>query len=173
MHSIVEMMENNMGSDIVLKFPPIYIHVEVPDADPQKFAGKSLIKDKVVIPVRLKSKEEEHKVFLWTRQNDSVIVKIKPHAVELAFAITIHKIQGQTCSRLILDLNKRPFNPQISYHGLYVALSRVRNSESIRLLPLQPGATNLNYLFALSPPKILYDWIQRYNADGKWSISQT
>lgn len=171
MHWVLEMMKNNPGSDVFLKFPPIYIHVEVPEADPQMFKDKSLIKGKVVIPVRLTSKEKEHKVYFPAR-NDPVIVKIKPHAVELAFGITIHKMQGQTCSRLILDLNKRPFKPSISYHGLYVALSRVRNSQHIRLLPLQPHAINFNYLFKLSPPKMLTDWNRGFNLEGEWSSNR-
>ncbi len=88
----------------------------------------------LVIPVRLKSIEEDYQVYSSMRQNDPVVVKIKPHGVALAFAMmTIQKMQGQTCiNRLILDLNKRPFKPPITYHGLYVALSRVRNRENIR-----------------------------------------
>lgn len=50
--------------------------------------------------------------------------------VVLAFAMTINKSQGQTLSRVGLSLKMQPFS-----HGqLYVALSRVRNSNSIRII---------------------------------------
>ena len=63
---------------------------------------------------------------------------MKAHAVVLAFAITIHKMQGQTCSRLILDINQRSFKPLLTYHGLYFALLHVRTSSHLRVLLLQP-----------------------------------
>ena len=98
MHSVMERMVNNDGSDIFLKFQPTYIHVEVPTLDPVLIQHKSLLKDKVVIPVKLKS------------QADFITVKGKAHAVVLAFAITVHKMQGQTCSRLVLDIINVPSN---------------------------------------------------------------
>ena len=69
-------------------------------------------------------------------------------------------MQGQTCERLILDLNKRPFSPQIEFHGLNVALSRVKQSRNLRLLPLQPFQTNLNYLLNLKPQLAITNWFQ-------------
>jgi ATP-dependent exoDNAse (exonuclease V) alpha subunit len=50
---------------------------------------------------------------------------VKAHAVVLAFAITVHKMQGQLCIRLILDINQHPVKPCNIYHGVYVALSYV------------------------------------------------
>jgi hypothetical protein len=41
-------------------------------------------------------------------------------------------MQGQACERIILDLKSRPFSPQIYYHGLYVALSKVKQSQHLR-----------------------------------------
>lgn len=69
------------------------------------------------------------------------------------------------------DVNKRPFQPQICYHGLYVAFSRVKNCDHIRILPLQPMAFNLNYLEQLKPLSALMKWAQGYNLDGVWSSS--
>jgi hypothetical protein len=69
--------------------------------------------------------------------------------------LVIHKMQGQTFSRLISDINQRPFKPPLTYHGLYVGLSRVPTSFHLRLLPLQPFATNFEYLSELHPPKTI------------------
>lgn len=64
MNSVMEIEVNNDGSDIFLKVPPTYIHIEFPDLDPVLFQHKSLFKDKVVISVKLKSQTEEHKIYL-------------------------------------------------------------------------------------------------------------
>ena len=58
MQRIIELI--NTGSDT---YPPIYIHVEVPGADPLQFREKSVIPNKVVIPVLLRKKSEEKKVY--------------------------------------------------------------------------------------------------------------
>jgi ATP-dependent exoDNAse (exonuclease V) alpha subunit len=83
----------------------------------------------VVIPIRPKTKSEERKVYFPLREQPAVI-KIRPHTEKFAFGITVHKMQGQTCKRIILDLKSRPFSPQIDYHGLYVALSRVKKAKT-------------------------------------------
>lgn len=49
--------------------------------------------------------------------------------MKLAFAVTINKSQGQTFERIGIDLRRDVFN-----HGqLYVALSRVRSWDSLRV----------------------------------------
>lgn len=53
----------------------------------------------------------------------------------LAFAATVHALQGATCGRLILDLRV----PVFAHGHLYVALSRARRSRDIRVL-LPPAA---------------------------------
>ncbi|KAI9559482.1 hypothetical protein GHT06_013475 [Daphnia sinensis] len=128
-----------------------------------------LLMDKVVFTVKLKSQAEEHKIH-FPLKNNHLTVKGKAHAVVLAFAITVHKMQGQTCNRLILDINQRYFKLSLTYHGIYVAPLRVRTSRHLRLLPLQPFSTNFNYLSELHPPKTLIQWLGRFNTEGVWSI---
>ena len=92
-------------------------------------------------------------------------VYAKAHNVELGFAITLHKIQGQTCSKIILDLNKRTSQPYLDFSGLYVGLSRVKKSDDLRLMPLHQGSPGLDYLKNLKPPKDLLDWHKGFDQD--------
>jgi hypothetical protein len=55
---------------------------------------------------------------------------------ELARAATFHKVQGITTGKIILDLSLRPqLLGRIDFHSIYVAITRVRKLDDIRLLP--------------------------------------
>ena len=56
------------------------------------------------------------------------------HFVDVGFAITFHKLQGQTEDKLILLLGQRPgtYVKNISYEGLYVGLTRVQYGDNLR-----------------------------------------
>jgi hypothetical protein len=93
-------------------------------------------------------------------------LQTRGYGVDLGYSVTLHKIQGQTCDKLIVDLNDRPFLPKVSYHGFYVAVSRVRRNEDLRIMPIQPGKPDLRYLTRLQPPKKLITWLNCYDAHG-------
>jgi hypothetical protein len=57
-------------------------------------------------------------------------VRRRQFPVRLAFASTVHKSQGRTLSRVVLDLRSSFFTPG----QLYVALSRTRRAEDILIL---------------------------------------
>lgn len=74
--------------------------------------------------------EEEDKI------EDEVVGEFAQYPIKLAWAITIHKSQGQTFDKVIIDLGNGAFT-----HGqLYVALSRCTCLDGIRLKrPVTPG----------------------------------
>ncbi len=83
-------------------------------------------------------------------------VNTRPHAVELAFAITYEKIQGKTMKKIILDLNSAPTRP-IHYDAFYTGISRVRRSCDLKIIPIPPSLT-LQHLKKLKPDKKLIYW---------------
>ena len=58
--------------------------------------------------------------------------------------------------------------PQVTFPGLYVAVSRVRRGEDLRIMPIQPSSINLKFLNTLQPSKKLITWMSGYNAHGDW-----
>lgn len=68
------------------------------------------------------------------RSNDSPIMYRKQIPLRVAYAITIHKSQGATLDCALVDIGSSTFE----YGQAYVALSRVRNLESLYIWNLDP-----------------------------------
>jgi len=98
-------------------------------------------------------------------------VSLQDHfPLELGFAMTVHKAQGRTIRRLILSLSCHPCGTlRLSWEALYVALSRVRRRDDIRIL-LKQGMDrkDLDYVSALKKDKYVGYYFSgfRYEDDG-------
>jgi hypothetical protein len=160
------LLEHSQETDILLDHPPRYIAVRIvqPTDALKRVAGGSLIPQRgsVVAVYLLDARNPaKHRVSLGGAKFELLAL---PHALEPAFSLTVHKIQGQTCDKLIIDLNQTPILPHLNFQGLVVLLSRVRSSANLRLLP--PPALQFHYrhLLKLKPPTKLTDWLQRVSA---------
>lgn len=174
--TISQRLSTEINPDIVLQYPPLFVIVSVPEADPKRFIDTTLVEGSVVIPV---ATVQRNKFVNVPRRRGERPFKVwyTPHNCELGFAVTVHKIQGQTLERVIIDLNYRPFQPQFNFHALMVAVSRVRASNHIRILPLQPSSPSLDYLLTVKPDQSLLIWLQGYKKENEneastWSVEK-
>ena len=95
--------------------------------------------DKIVVKLEngnvytLSTEKWNNVKFEFDENEDKITPKIvgsmTQYPIKLAWAVTIHKSQGQTFDKLLIDLGRGAFS-----HGqTYVALSRARNLSGIRL----------------------------------------
>ena len=102
---------------------------------------KSLDSQQLILPIKEEMgngylKYHTYKYFTNDRQFPMSKISCKEiFPYDLAFSMTVHKAQGRTISRVVLDLTQYPTSyGRHSYPAVFVALSRVRTSEHIRLL---------------------------------------
>jgi hypothetical protein len=158
---VLHQLTHSEETDIFLDEPPEYIVVRIrqPTAALNRLPGLTRCPDNhILLPIfpMQHQRSAKHRVSLGGKKFD---VHTSPHGLDPAFSLTVHKIQGQTCDKLIIDLNKTPIKPPLTFQGLVVLVSRVRSSSHLRLLP--PPALQLHYrhLLNLRPPDKLLEWL--------------
>jgi hypothetical protein len=136
---------------------PYALVVSVPSIDPVKWSNKhsTLVDGEVVIPLV----NTNHRSAKFKLSADQTL-HYQSHRLDLAFAVTYHKMQGQTCDKVILDINKRPGQLfQLGFHALYVGWSRVKFGNNIRILPDQ-NDDKFKHLLTFAPKSCLREWLQ-------------
>ena len=103
-------------------------------------------------------------------------VNIKqPFPYDLAFAMTVHKAQGRTIPRVIIDVRQHP-NPMSSmnYAALFVALSRVKQGSHLRLIEpsstVDTRASIYKWLTTLSPNTDIAPFIHGFLPTQQWQF---
>lgn len=89
----------------------------------------------------------------------------RKHAVDLAFAITVHKAQGKTLSHVLALLDGE--NARLTFELLYVSFSRVTCKENFRCFPLSDRRATIAKLKSMRP-RINAVRYRLDSASGKW-----
>ena len=76
--------------------------------------------------------------------------------LQLGYALTVHRIQGKTCSQIVIQRDKKFF----AYGQLYVALSRVRTLDSVYL------TSPISRVDAVADGRVLKFYENLRNGDG-------
>ena len=116
---------------------------------------------------------DDGQTIIGTQIVDNVIGKFKQYPIRLAWAITVHKSQGLTFDKVILDVH-RSFMPG----QVYVALSRCRSLEGLVLLyPINKWAIKIDPIALEFIKKIemnplteeqVEEWIEPEEVEDDW-----
>ena len=102
----------------------------------------------------------------------------QPFPFDLAFAMTVHKAQGRTIPRVIVDIKQHPVQTaSMVYAAVFVALSRVKEREHLRLLEPSssfPARSSLyEWLAQLKPNSDIFPFLHGFLPSQHWDFSRS
>jgi hypothetical protein len=154
------------GTFVDLLEAPFAVNVQLLDVSAQSWpASETLVPGSVVVPLPPQHRSES--ITLRRRRAGAAALKVscKPLMYELGFAVTYHKVQGQTLSKIILDLSLHPALA-LELPSLYVGLSRVRHLADLRILPWRSVTTSRAHLLKFQHDDKLVRWWEKYCNGG-------
>ena len=181
------------GTEIEIE-PPISVNVKVsPTLDDKDISPRrqsqldclqsfSIVDDHIVLPITksMAGYGAKYKTYSYASGNPfSPLSKVKVSECfpyDLAFSMTVHKAQGRTISRVVLDLTDFPSAfGRIKFAALYVAMSRVQFGCHIRLLPHTNGSSpfdpmqHYKYISSLKPDRDAMAFYYGFSNSDKYS----
>jgi hypothetical protein len=188
------MADKPFGSEILLTQKPRYINVSIEKALDGKKPSKrrlkqldllrkqSIVNNDIVIPIEPLDKSQMSvgncTVFRFRdptqqwRPLTQVWLKA-PFPFDLAFSMTIHKAQSCTIPKIIIALTQplSAYN-RMNFSAVFVAFSRVANSDNLRLLrhKHQDQILDFDYITKLCPCKYTCQFYAGYEDNrGQWN----
>ena len=157
------------GEEVMLPSPPKFLNIELEDSS-QELEKLSVIPGRTVIPfmIRNKSARKVHnakKTGSFQRGSfGQAKLSYFDFGVDLAFAVTYHKVQGRTLNRVIIDLNSVQY---LTVASIYVSISRTRKQDHIRFLNQSGGIISKRKLLLKEFNRDLVKWIATKTSDRK------
>ncbi len=144
----------------------------------------SIVENEVVIPITTSmnrnDKTNSYRYFISETDASSLaMAEIRePFPFDLGFSTTIHKAQGRTIHRIVIDLTWHPISAlRMQYASALVALTRVKRKCDLRRVCHDPrrDKADHDYLTKLQPPMCLQSYHAGYqtnpnpNEGSTWS----
>ena len=137
-HLWPEIMQVAAGCEYRLPRPPLSVNIQLEEST--DFLRKnSLVNGLTVLPMKQRSKTPRSISLAKSTANkfkadvSKANLEYMDHGLDLAFAVTYHKVQGRTLNRVIVDLN---VPSSVSVAAFYVGVSRVTRQKNMRFLPI-------------------------------------
>lgn len=130
--------------------------------------GQPSHKKYVVIPVGIvQSNGDNYTLKLDDSGKEEKTIRYEQHAVDLALALTVWKAQGSTFNRVIALLEGSKNAPSWQFEHIYVAVSSVRNAESLRCLHTTISP-DYDQILRLRPNVFTVKWLMDLDENGRW-----
>lgn len=131
-------------------------------------SGQRMHKKYVVLPIGVVQSNGDHfTIKLDDSGKDGKPIRYDQHAVDMTLSSTVWKAQGTTFDRVIALLEGSGNAPAWQFEHIYLTVSRVRTSESLRCLytMLFPDR---NKFLALRPNVFTVKWLMDLDSNGRW-----
>ena len=144
--------------DVVLIEPPASVNVEVMQLEANQRFPLDFDLGTNVIPLCCeRGKNVTVRLRASRDRAPPPVLTFKTYEFMYKCAMTYHKVQGQTCSRIILD----PSSSRLTFAHILVGQSRVRKSEHLYLIKEMDRETIVR-LKRIRAPDYLHDWNESY-----------
>ena len=94
-------------------------------------------------------------------------LKYEAHPITISFAMTYHKLQGQTRAKIILDFNQpAPHSGTLTLKHMYVGMSRVTSGKGLRVLPYVDERSSKQHIRSKRVCEKLTRYLSGFDGDG-------
>ena len=182
------------GSEIILSQPPLAVNILIPlptsqisskrKAQLRLLLSRSISQngDEIIIPITQNPNKCKWQKYTIEGHNTFSVGRVETRpffTYDLGFAMTVHKAQGRTISRVVLAFSRHPLQTsRMSYASIFVAMTRVRDSGHLRLLyhnnGCNKGQLGVEYITTLHPDPNVFDYYAGFcNDSGYWKPAQS
>jgi hypothetical protein len=160
------------GTTLVLEEAPDIVFVNIGNLADAPFGIPRADDGGILFPLRASASQADNALTVLQKRGEIGVLMhafLKPFYYDLLFAVTFHKLQGMTLTRLLLDLTKPVYPPHHCFENILVACSRIREGRYLRVLP---GA-DLNHLSGLQADPEVRAFVRGFSEiGGVWSMER-
>lgn len=161
-HMLQQISIAQPGDIVTLRSPPDFVIVDVGNVEGMEFREGLMFNPStggMLLPMKAHADPDTKIRCLINGSIYNLTVCSFPY--DMLFCVTIHKLQGMTLNRLILDLTKPVYPPHHTFEAALVAASRVRKGAHVRVL--RPGWA---HLLEYTADRRVRSWLAGFDSHG-------